>query len=419
MERFLSRALDLAGRHARTDMRYLVSAGVWTNLTTVSVSLFSLLLYIVFANLLAKETFGTYQYLLSLALLLSSLTFTGMNAAVTKSVAQGHEGSLRASVRFQLRWIWVPVAASLAGSAYYAFQGNAVLAIGLVIVGAGMALTNAYNTYSAFLLGKQDFRKMFLYNLGINVPFYGALIICAFLTEDPLILLGAHMLVQAAGYAIAYVATLRAYRPNADADPSVIPYGTHMSATNVPGVIAQSLDTVLAFHFLGPVGVALYVFATAVPERVSGLFKFLPVAAMPRFALRSMHEVRETIAYRLLIAAFALVAAAVAYALAAPYLFAIFFPAYMEAVPYSQWYSLIMLTVLTQIVVAALTAQERLKSLYIYGIASPALMIALQAAGVMLFGLFGLVVGKLIGALASFALAFGLLYVKTSEDVAR
>lgn len=421
MEGFKSRTTTLlrwSERYTRTDMVYLAQSGFWGNLGTLSVTAFSLALYLVFANVLPKATFGTYQYLLSLGALLGALTFTGMNAAVSRSVAQGYDGALKEAVRFQLSWSWIPIAAGMVGSAYYAFNGNIPLALGLSFVALGTPLINAFNTYSAFLVGKQDFKHVFLYNFAINVPFYALLILGALLTDNPILLIGLNIVVQATGYLLAYRHTRARYRPSENSEQGMLRYGTHLSVMGLPGTLAYHIDAVLAFHFLGPVGVAIYAFSTAIPERIGGIFKFLPSAALPRFAKRSLGEVRSSILRRLLILIPVLLGTALAYALCAPFIFSLLFPAYTEAVPYSQWYGLILISVLTQVLLAALSAHKQVRALYAFNIASPLMQILLQIGGVVLFGLWGLIFGRLLGTALSFVFALILVLAPWSQVAA-
>lgn len=421
MESLISRARSLlkwSERYTRTDMVYLAASGFWGNLGTLSVTVFSLALYLVFANVLPKTAFGTYQYLLSLGALIGALTFTGMNAAVSRSVARGHQGSLRQAVRFQLAWSWLPIAAGLMGAGYYAYQGNLALALGLLFVGVGTPLVNVFNTYSAHFVGTQDFRRVFLYNFAINVPFYAILITAAFLTVNPILLIGINMLIQVAGYLAAYLHA-RKQVSNDSVEPGMLTYGTHLSAMGLPGTIAQHIDTVLAFQFLGPVGVAIYAFSTAIPERISGLFKFLPSAALPRFSNRPLKEVQSGILPRVLMLLPILLGTALLYAAVAPYIFLLLFPEYVEAVPYSAWYGLVLISVITQVVLAALSAHKQVRRLYAFNIMSPVMQVSLQLAGVILFGLWGLIAGRLTGTLLSALLALLLLMTARPTDGGR
>src|SRR5688572_20479176 len=87
----LKRLLLWSQAYTRTDMLYLARGGFWTVLNFVVAGSVSIALAVAFANLLPKETYGTYRYVLSIANAFGFLALTGMNAAVTRSVARGHD----------------------------------------------------------------------------------------------------------------------------------------------------------------------------------------------------------------------------------------------------------------------------------------------------------------------------------------
>jgi O-antigen/teichoic acid export membrane protein len=396
-------------RYTKTDMAYLARSGVWGNLSTMSVTVFSLVLYYVFARYVSREAFGVYQYLLSLGALLGVLTFTGINTAVTSAVARGHEGALRQAVRLQWKYAFVPIVAALAVSAYYALNSNAVLAIGVIVVGVLTPLLNGANTYSAFLVGKQDFKRVFLYNFWINVPFYALLICAALIVPNPLLLVGIALGAQALGCIVALRKTYAVYRPQALEDAGLPRYGLHLSAMGALGVLALQADTILAFHFVGAAGLAVYTFAVAIPERLGGLVKFIPMAALPRFSTRGFADARRGLLMRLPLAALLLALIAGAYALAAPYVFALLFPTYGDSVAYSQWYALAVGAVLTQLLVTLLSSHAFVRRLYAYHVTAPVLQLLLQFLGVAFYGLPGLIAGRLLGTGAAFVIALALV----------
>src|SRR5665213_2588964 len=175
MKARITSLLRWSERYTKTDMVYLASSAWWGNLGLVMQSVLSLLLAVAFANWLAPETYGVYQYILSLSALVAAISFSGMNSAVTQAVARGYEGVLRASVRTQLRWAPVPAALTLAVAGYYLFQGNSTVGLGLIVVAIGTPLVQSFNTYSAFLQGKRAFRQSFFFNLFINAAYYAAM----------------------------------------------------------------------------------------------------------------------------------------------------------------------------------------------------------------------------------------------------
>lgn len=396
-------------------MVYLASSGWWANLGTIIISAASLGLYFVFANALPKETYGTYQYLLSLGGIVSAFTLTGMGTAVARSVARGYEGAFRESIRVQLLWGLLPLTGSLIVAGYYFLQGNMVLGTGFVIIGLLSPITTTFNTYSSFLLGKKDFRAGFLYGMSWNLPYYGALIFAALLTHSALVILLANFVSQAVALYVIYQRVLVTYQPNDKTEPETTPYGKHLSAMNFLNTIAAQIDTVLVFQFLGPVELALYSFATAIPERCGGLFKFLQNAAFPKFSSKTATEVRQVFGIRFLWAIIAALLLAGAYAVTAPYLFQLLFPAYLEAIPYTQAYSLIIVASLSGLFTTALTAQRNIQRLYVFNIMSPLTQIGLQLAGVIFYGFWGLIIARLLSSFLGLVAA-GVLLLTSKND---
>jgi len=413
MKRLLGRAEAYMG----TDMAYLASAGFWMNLAVVASSLLTLGLYLIFARVVPKEVFGTYQYLLSLGVLISALTLTGMNSAVVRSVARGFEGTYKRAVRYQLLWGMLPLLAALGIALYYYVNGNAMLAIALVAIGLFAPINNAFNTYGAYLQGRKDFRGFFWYNLSLNLVYHGAMGVAAFYATGALILLFANLVSQGAGMYLLYRRTLAAHPPNEAEDPEAMTYGKHLSLMGFFSAVGVQADNILAFHYLGPAALAVYAFSTAIPDRLAGLLKFLPSAALPKLATKSPDEIRSSFMHKRigLIAAGALVIV-IAYILAAPWIYTYLFPTYMESVSFSQIYAFTILATLANFFAAGLTAGGRTRSLYIYNVAAPVMQIGMQWAGVLIAGLLGLIVAKTISAFFALGLSALLVYLPSADD---
>jgi len=410
-------ALRWSERYTKTDMVYLAESGFWLNLTSILLSLFAFGLYIVFANTLSKETFGTYQYLLTLAALVSSFTLTGMNFAVMQAVPRGFEGTFQKAVSAQIRFGIIALIVSCLGALYYILQGNFLLAKGLLIIGFFVPFISAFNTFGSYLVGKKMFKESFLYSMCLYVPLYALLAITAFTIGNPLVLLGVNLGVQAILLAAIYRSILRVAAPNDAVDSESLSFGKRLSAVNFLGAAVGQIDNLLAFHYLGPVPLAVYSFATAIPDRLGGLLKFIYTAALPKFAVRPLEEIQSGIFGKVWRTALVALVAAVAYALVAPLFFKLFFPAYASSVPYSQLYALTMLSYATNIWVAALISQRFLREYAIFSISTSVVQTIIQLAGILIWGLWGLIVAKLISNLLSGAVASVLFLLKRDRDV--
>jgi len=136
-----------------------------------------LLLSIAYANLLPKDVYGTYQYLIALSGLVSAFMLTGMGNAVVQAVARGYEGTLKAGFRAQLKWALVPALVSVGIAVYYFIHGNIEIGLGLLIIAACAPLAQAYGTYGSLLEGKRDFRRLFYFSFIVSTAPYVALLI--------------------------------------------------------------------------------------------------------------------------------------------------------------------------------------------------------------------------------------------------
>jgi O-antigen/teichoic acid export membrane protein len=338
-----------------------------------------------------------------------------MNRAVSQSVARGFEGDLRLSVRIQLLWNIVPTIIGFGSAFYYFANGNASLGTGLVCIALFSPVINTFNTYSAFLTGKKDFRRIFLYNIVSYAFYYPAMFAAVALLRDPILLILVNLASNAAAVLFLYRRTLRAYQPNTATDAYTIPYGMHLSIMNAFGAIVTQLDTILVFHFLGAAELAIYSFASMLPERIGGLLGFIGPAALPKFATQTHAEIQRHILSKVVRALLAGALLALIYSLAAPLLFKILFPRYVDAVIYTQVYSLaIAMMAATSIVSNALFAQRLKFELYVTSIVNPLVLVFLQIPLLLTMGIMGMLIAKILS--DAFNILLGIVLILRKSD---
>jgi O-antigen/teichoic acid export membrane protein len=391
-------------------MVYLATSGFWMNAQVLFLSVGSLFLAIAFANLLPAETYGVYQYLLSFSTIIGALTLTGMNYAVTQAVARGYEGVVRESVRTQLRWSVIPLLCGIGVGVYYLLQGNAELGYGLFLIGVFTPLIYAFNTYIAFLNGKKEFKQTFVYGVVLNGAYYGSILLATVYLKEALLLLLVNLLVNAAVTVALYMRTLARYRPNRSIDTETLPYGKHLSLMYVPTLVIRQLDNILVFQMLGPVQLAVYSFASTVPERIAGFFKFAFTAALPKFSTRTRESIQSSLLSKMMFMTAAGLVIALLYIAAAPYVFALLFPAYLEAIPYSQLYALLIVASASNLSTSALLSQQLKRELYIFYTVTPFVQLTFQVALLWSFGLWGLIVGRIISSVLDTVVSTALFY---------
>lgn len=403
--------------YMRTDMNYLASGGFWVNLNFISSSLFAFILSVALAHYVPKETYGVYQYILSLAAIFTAFSLTGINSAITQSVARGYEGSLVGTLIPQLKWNLLSSGASFITAGYYAYQSSYVLSVSLVIVGVFLPVMNTTNTYIAFYTGKKEFRKSFKYNNIFNLLYTITIITTIFYTQNPIIIILNYFIANSLISTFLFIRTLKLSKPNNLIDDDTLPYAKHLSLMNIIGVVANKIDSVLVFHFLGATTLALYVFAKIIPEKIGGAFKSLASIAFPKFSEKESHEIHTHILYKTTLFTGLAVLASIIYIIIAPFVFRTFFPNYVESIIYSQVLSLTLIGAAASLPNYALMAQKMKKELYIINTVNPIIQLCILTSMLYFWGIWGLVYSKIISAVIYLLISTFYAHTKTKPVI--
>ena len=391
------RALHGSESFFQTDMIYLAKSGSWLSLSYGVAMIAGFGLSIAFANLLAKESFGTYKFILSMVGILGVFSLTGIGTAITQAVALDNGGSLRQGFRINLKWSIGMLLGGLGLSIYYYINGNALLSYSFLLAGVLSPITLSAGLYGAYLLGKKDFRRSSFYGMIHNIAPAAALILTLFLTKNLVIIITVYFFFGALVSLFLYRTTTRAYRrENRKEDPELVSYGGHLSAMEIIGTVTHHLDKILIFHYLGAAPLAIYAFAIAPVEQLQGGKKILSTLILPKLSEHPFEELQKSTPRKaLLLTVYALLLALV-YALLAPYFYKFFFPQYLDSVIYSQIYSLTLLAISATVCQEALVAHKKKKELYLQRTIVPVVQIVLFLVLLPFFGLLGLIMTHVI-----------------------
>lgn len=328
--------LSWSERLLKTDIRYLVSGGFWLVMGRLLVMLSGLILSIAFANLLPKETYGTYQYVMSVASIISLFTLTKMSTAIARAVAQGSEGALRYGFHVQMMWSIGIVLAGAAAAIYYFVQENVVLGFSFLIVGSMYPFLAGFSLTQAYLFGKRDFRGSVMLGFWRRLVPTVALLGTVLLTQDPALLVLVYFVSNTISAGLIYISIVKKYSLPYTEDSSMISYSKHLSLMAIFSGIVSQLDDVLLFHYFGATSLAIYTLALLPVQQLEALFGLIGSLTFPKMAVKTFDELKRAIPYKAHILFGAAVLCVVAYIAAAPYFFRLFFPSYPEAILFSQ-----------------------------------------------------------------------------------
>lgn len=403
-------------KYTKTDMVYLAKGGSWLTFRQIISSASVFFLSLIFANYLSPDTYGIYKYVLSLGILISAASLSGLGVALSRSASHNQDLSLKIAFRENLVWSIPSCLLSLGMSIYYYLMGNNTLAVSLIFIAILSPLSNSGQLYNAFLQGKKDFKNSSIFDaIGAGVNFI-ALVIALILTSNPLGIIFAYFFSSAIYNLIIYLYIRRTYQLNNVSDPNLISYSKHLSVMSILSIVATQIDKIFVFQQLGAVDLAIYTFAIAIPEQIKGLLKIFPSLAFPKFTNRSIKEIQKTILPKLFQFVLLTIVISLIFMVASPYIYQFFFPRYLASVPYSIIFGLSLFTAASTISVTVLKAHQAQKELYINTIVSYTSQIIIVFLAVYFWGLWGAIIGTMISRLIALIIPTILIYtIKTKE----
>lgn len=401
----IQRVFALLERHTKTDMTYLATGGFWLTVDQVIGGFISFLLIVGFGHFVSPQAYGTYRYLLATFWTLAAFTLTGIPTALSRAVANGYDGAFMHSLRWSILGGLPLSIIGICMSAYYFTAGNTLLGWGLISVALLGPLMQPAHLFGPYLAGKKDFRRMTLLGIVFAMVPACALGVAMLLTQNPLIF----FLIYLVGYITVGIALcafifLR-WRPTGKSSSDLYSLSGHFSVMNLLATVAAQVDKVIVFHYLGAVELAVYSFAVAIPEQIKGMFGAVSVLALPKFATRSLSEIRRNFWNRLLMLTVVLFLASLVYVALAPLAFNIFFPKYMNAVWYSQLFALSLVLTSISLPTTLLQAKGAKWELYVFNTVSPTVQIVALILLTAMYGLTGTICARIVG--RAFSLGLG------------
>lgn len=401
----LRQLVKVGEKYFKTDMTYLIKGGFWLTLGQGIASLSSFFLAIAFANLLPKETYGAYKYVMSLMALFSISTLQIMRESLKRSVAQGYEGSLIPALKAKIKWGTLGAIASLALAGYYFMNNNPDLTFAFLIVAFFVPFIDTLQIYQGFLQGRKIFKYSTKYQSIINILSAIAIIGALFLTNSLFVILLVYFTAYTLLRVFVFLRVVRKFKPNKKEDPETVAYGRQLSFVKIINTLSANADKILVWHFLGAVPLAVYSFAIAPIVQIRKLSKNVTELAFPKLAQREISEIKKTLPLKIFKFCLVIIPVIIIYILIAPYFYKFIFPQYTNAVFYSQIFAIILLFQPKGLMTATFTAHSHKKKIYFTSIVMPIVRITLLLILLPAYGVLGAVSAMAGAELIGFLLA--------------
>lgn len=370
----------------------------------------SFVLMIAFANLIDKAAYGTYQYIISIATVIGTLSLTGIGPAFVRAIGKKEYGFLHYGQSKSIEWSLLPIAIGLLVSSYYLMKGNYALSISVFTCVAILTVIQYFSRFIYIFNGLGDFFKSNLILTCQSIAPLLFLFPLLSITKNPVVLAIAYV----GSMALAILATnlyfgtnrllkklTVASKPNPAYNISNLKFAIHHSLINVINIATANFDKIFLFQMLGAHQTAGYVIAISLPNRIRALIKQFEPFVFARFAQHSASAVHSNLKVKFFATLILSIPFFLAYALTAPLFFKFFLPQYIDVWFLSIVYALSIFGGASLIPYAALKAHASEKYFYIYTFISSAVQVGSVGLGVLLGGLTGALIGKMLATLVN------------------
>ncbi len=404
------RSLKWLERYTKTDMIYVAKGGFWLGIGQFVASGSAFLVSLALSNLISPETFGLYKYVLSIYSLLAISTLSGMDSAVTQAISRGFDGTFIVGVREKVKWgFWGSVLSALL-SIYYFSQQNSILGICFLIISAFVPFIESLDMYNSLLWAKKLFDAQSGYGVIKKIISLVSITVTVFLTKNLYILVAVYFISILIPNYFIYLRVIKKNIDNEKIDSEAIGYGKNLSTINIIRLISNELDKILVFHYLGAVNLAIYSLAMAPTDQIKGLLKNVNSLAFPQLARRNSEEIKKVFKSRILILSGITISIVIAYIIAAPVFYKIFFPKYLDSIIYSQIISLSLVGgVLISFFYTILESQKAQKELYQYNLYESIVGILILFPFIFYFGIWGAISSRIINRIIFTVLGYNLV----------
>ncbi len=388
--------LQKGSKKMGTDLVYIAEGGFWITLGQGASSLSGIAMAIGFANLLPIETYGNMKFVLSFLSLLSIPTLQGMNQAITRTVAQGHDNTIYPALITRIKGGVLGMFVSLSIALYYSMTHMPTIALSFIILSISIPFFQTLPLWKDYLNGKKKFRALGIYQSIGNIIRASTILLTLFFTHNLFIILGVYLFVHILVHGITFLITIQTYPPKGDTDTKTISYAKHLSVMSILDIIANQVDKIILYTHLGPASIALYTLALRPIEGIRAPLQGMMKLSLPKMSNRDIATLRRTLPKKIIFSSLILIPFITLYIILAPLFFSLVFPQYIDAVIYSQIFALSLIFYPKKLIWSAFTAHTQKKELYIANTLIPFIKIVLFIFILPTYGVWGAIITLII-----------------------
>lgn len=383
----------------------LLTSWIWLNLGKFVGLAGGVIISAAFAHLIEPNIYGQYvAYMASLGLI-SAFSLTGLGPAINQALAKNKTAPITSS----FNWVYLITLINTAlivglNQGIRGFDWHYLLALGLL-----QPLYYASNLYRHVLYGRKQFLRAGVIHSVIEFVSQAILLLAIWLQASipGLIItsLAPTALLQLAVWL--HLDTIKLWPSSAWTLTPTIWYGVKLSLIDLIPSLIVHLDKVILALIVPPSQLALYSFAIMLPNLARGYLKTFNTVLLPELTHRDLWHSPKIIR-RFTFLFISLVGLVFVYWLVCPLIFNILYRPYVQAIPLSQWASLVWLGYPAQVIAINFQAKRQTQALVTSNVIYLIIFVTSFSLGGFYYGLTGAILGLVLARIAMFPINLGL-----------
>lgn len=359
--------------------------------------LLGLLTTALWARYTPPDTYGQYQVILSIAMIIGTLCLSGMGESLTISAAKGYDGNLIKILRYKFVALVVGGIGVACVGVYYYWNSDTAMATGLFVMALLFPLSQMDTVWISWLSGKGELNRLSAYR---GIALVLSAIALAFLllyrtTSLPVLLVG--VCGVSALLTLVIIWRLTRQKSNTNEHWETIKYGFHTTAALLLGGLIAA-DKLIIDRYLSSSAVAVYAIAIVFPTQISTIYSiFNQMLIQKTYGADSVRTAWFNIRkpFVILVILFTSIGV-IGFFLIPLFVPLLFSNKYAVAVTYAKWLWLNQALVAPSTYLANIVrSQQKIQFIYVFSIAQPLIIFMLYLL-LIRYGITGIVLAKII-----------------------
>lgn len=256
---------------------------LWSNLSQIILAANHFILSIIIIRLTGKDLYGDFLFIFAIIGVFGIFSVSGIRGTILKAVSQGYDQTYYEGTKFSFlkSLLAVPIIL-LIGAYFYYYAQKPDIARSLILISAFFPFYSSLRTWSYFLQGKAQFKKLTVYNfiqVAVELP---TIALVTFYTDHLTVIAVSFAAIETTFYGIYTYITVRSIG-NDRVDDNWKRQSYTYTVMDLSSIVFGKADIAIMGFFLAPGSLAIYGLVMKIAEVFFMVIKSTITGILPSF----------------------------------------------------------------------------------------------------------------------------------------